>query len=405
MTTCVACTVDLYSYRQQRCSRTPKAASLHRDKLHARWLPVQPPAVLRKGHLQCQVTASHKPGQPDGTPPMSPDISMLSPELQEQWHVDSNRHLGAVKVKQQSAIKAVWQCNKCPAGQPHVWTAPVHRRTRGSQCPYCSNRRVCLHNSLATIAPETAKYWNHSKNRTAPEQVLAGSSSTAMWKCPACRYEWKAPIYQRVRSGSGCPKCSHKNQKRNSQPTFAEAQPACLAEWDHEHNEADGFYPHKVTLGSSKLVHWICSRCPRGQPHRWTATPLNRISNGTGCPACTGQQVCLCNSLESLFPSIAAEFDIDANGFAPSEVTAMSAKKVWWRNAKRGSWRRAVYFRTYRRNQLVTKQGVWRGVVAVDALQKPIEEWLETGKLLSVCPFNGIAAAVALYRLSDLDHI
>ncbi|KAL3144780.1 hypothetical protein ABBQ38_001893 [Trebouxia sp. C0009 RCD-2024] len=283
-----------------------------------------------------------KPGQPDDTP----DISMLSLELQQQWHVDSNNHLGAVKVKPQSAIKALWQCHKCPAGQPHVWTAPVYRRTRGSQCPYCLNRRVCLHNSLATIAPEVATYWDGNKIQKAPEQVLAGSNSRADWKCPDCNYEWKAQIARRTITGAGCPKCSMIERKQMSWPTFSEAQPACLAEWDHKHNEADGFYPHNVTLGSQKLVHWICSRCPRGQPHQWIASPDTRIRRDSGCAVCAGKQACVCNSLESLVPSIAAEFDVYNNGFAPSEVTAQSHKEVWWRTAERGSWRQTITSRT-----------------------------------------------------------
>ncbi|KAL3154721.1 hypothetical protein ABBQ38_011269 [Trebouxia sp. C0009 RCD-2024] len=65
--------------------------------------------------------------------------------------------LGAIKVKPQSMIKAVWNCMKCPAQQPHVWTAGVYNRTRGTRCPYCSNRLVCLHNSLATVAPDVAQ--------------------------------------------------------------------------------------------------------------------------------------------------------------------------------------------------------------------------------------------------------
>ncbi|KAL3144777.1 hypothetical protein ABBQ38_001890 [Trebouxia sp. C0009 RCD-2024] len=349
MATLTACTIGVYSNsRQQRCSRTLKAASLHTDKLHARWRPFSTPALIRRRHLQCQVTSD----KPDG----APDISMLNPELQQQWDDDGNMDLGAIKLKPYSNIEAVWQCNKCPAGQLHVWTAPVCRRTNGSQCPYCSNKRVCLHNSLATIAPEVAKYWDYSKNLKTPGQVLAGSKSRAEWKCPACKYEWTAPTYRRTQKGAGCPKCSRKNREQKSQPTFAEAQPGCLVEWDHEHNEAEGFYPHNITLGSQKLVHWICSRCPRGQPHRWTARPANRISNGTGCAVCAGQQACVCNSLECLVPSIAAEFDVFKNAFAPSEVTARSDKIVWWRNAKRGSWRQTVSGRTYKGTQHVTKE-------------------------------------------------
>ena len=285
----------------------------------------------------------------------SPDISMLSPELQQQWHVDGNMHLGAVKVKPQSSIRARWQCDKCPAGQPHVWKTTVQNRTLGTECPYCSNRRVCLHNSLATVAPEVAQYWNCSKNAEAPEQVLAGSHTRAEWKCPACKHEWKAPTHMRVHLNAGCPKCSHAARITQTQPTFAEAQPAELTEWDHERNEAEGFYPHLVTLGSRKKVHWICSCCPRGQPHRWTATPFSRIGIGSGCAVCAGKQVCVCNSLESLFPSVATEFDMDKNVFAPSEVTAWSNKEVWWRNAKHGSWCQAVYCRTDRRLASITQ--------------------------------------------------
>ena len=281
---------------------------------------------------------------------------MLSPELQQQWHGEGNMHLGAIRVKPNSGIKAVWQCNKCPAGKPHVWTTCVYNRTRGTQCPFCSNRRVCLHNSLATIAPDMAQYWNHSKNEKTPEEVLAGSHSRAEWKCPTCKCEWKAPVSMRTRTRSGCPKCSRANKVVQSQPTFSEAQPACLAEWDYERNDAEDIYPDNTTLGSQKLVHWVCSCCPRGQPHRWTAKPLMRISNGSGCAVCAGRQACVCNSLESLFPLIAAEFDVGKNGFAPSEITAQSHQVVWWRSATRGSWKQMPNIRTDRRNELYMQQ-------------------------------------------------
>ncbi|KAL3143778.1 hypothetical protein ABBQ32_003607 [Trebouxia sp. C0010 RCD-2024] len=355
MTTLIACSPGFsFGNRDQRWSLLPSIASLHRNKVDANRLRIGTPALVRTETWRCQVTAN-KPGQPDDASPASPDISMLSPELQQQWHLSANMHLGAVKVKPRSAVKAVWQCNKCPAGQPHVWTAPVYRRARGTHCPYCSNRRVCVHNSLTTIAPEAIKYWNHSKNNKAPQQVVAGSSLRAEWKCPSCNYEWKAQIALRVRKRAGCPKCSSKNSKKQSQPTFAEGQPSELAEWDHERNKAAGFYPHEVTLGSQKPVHWICSRCPRGQPHRWTARPGHRMY-GEGCVVCAGRQACLCNSLQSLVPSVAAELDVDRNGFSPSEVTAGTTKEVWWRTAKRGSWRQSVHERTVNKPKLQNLQ-------------------------------------------------
>ncbi|KAL3144681.1 hypothetical protein ABBQ38_001808 [Trebouxia sp. C0009 RCD-2024] len=329
--------------RQHRQTLAPTAI-FHSYKLHTTWLQAGTPTFSTAGNLQFQ---SKSTSQFDKRPPQSPDISMLSPELQKQWHVDRNMHLGTIKVKPHSKIPTVW--NHCPVGQPHVWIATVQSRTRGTKCPYCSKKQICLHNSLATIAPDVAQYWNHSKNVKSPDQVLAGSSFPAEWRCPACKYEWQTPIGRRVREGSGCPQCSLASRVMHSHPTFAEAQPAELAQWDHKRNEAEGFYPHLVTLGSCKQVHWICSCCPKGQPHRWTAPPYNRVRNGRGCAVCSGRQACACNALESSFPSLAAEFDTDKNGFAPSEVTAGSDKEVWWRNAKRGSWRQAVHVRTARR--------------------------------------------------------
>ena len=257
-------------------------------------------------------------------------------------------HLGAIRVKPQSSIKALWQCNKCPAGQPHIWTATVQNRTRGSQRPYCTNKHVCLHNSLATIAPEAVQYWNQGKNAKTPDQVPAGSHFRAEWKCPACNCEWQAPVFTRLRNNAGCPKCRQEQKQR--QPTFSKAQPVELAEWDYEQNDIENIYPNNTTLGSNKLVHWVCSCCPRGQPHRWTARPCDRIGHGNGCPVCVGQQACVCNSLESLLPLLAGEFDVVKNGFAPSEITAQSAVEVWWRNSKRGSWRQAPYSRVQWRN-------------------------------------------------------
>ena len=101
-----------------------------------------------------------------------------------------------------------------------------------------------------------------------------------------------------------------------------------------------------ATLGSDKLALWKCACCPRGQPPRWTAAPCSREGNGGRCAVCAGCQACTCNSLESLFPSVVAEFDVEKIGCSPSEVTLQSNKKVWRKNAKWGSWMQAVDQRT-----------------------------------------------------------
>lgn len=157
-------------------------------------------------HLHSQSTTD-KPSQADNRATLAPDISLLSPELQRQWHFNRNMHLGPIKVKPYSHIQALWQCNKCSTGQPHIWAARVAHRTGGTQCPYCTNKLVCAHNCLTAVAPDVAKYWNHNKNETAPDQVVAGSHSRAHWKCPFCKWEWQAAISMRTCQRAGCPRC------------------------------------------------------------------------------------------------------------------------------------------------------------------------------------------------------
>ena len=70
----------------------------------------------------------------------------------------------------------------------------------------------------------------------------------------------------------------------------------------------------------------LCHGCKQVLPISQTAPPDSRIGMGSGCAVCAGWQTCVCNSLGSLFPSIAAELDVDKNGFGPSEITAGSGK-------------------------------------------------------------------------------
>ena len=81
-----------------------------------------------------------------------------------------------------------------------------------------------------------------------------------------------------------------------------------------------------------------------------------RVRKGSGCAVCAGLQACVCNSLEALFPLVAAEFDVDRNGFGPSEITARSSKEVWWRTAAQGSWKQSPHGRTDRRHELYSQQ-------------------------------------------------
>ena len=272
----------------------------------------------------------------------------MNKELQQQWDHAANLHLGDIVITKFSGRTAWWSCDQCPDGHPHRWQAVIDRRSRGAGCPQCSGRKLCKHNSLATLAPAVAAFWDSGKNGCTADMVLAGSNQPAHWHCSTCTHDWVAKPASKTHDNSGCPKCNQgaPGKRRMKHPTFAHCQHPLLAEWDHDRNTRDGFSPAEVTLGSTKQVHWLCSHCPLGQQHSWTAKPCSRVSLSSGCPFCAGKAVCKCNSLQTLFPSIAAEWHHELNHDTPNDYTAGSHFVAWWQSRHKGCWQQSINSRT-----------------------------------------------------------
>ncbi|DBA66761.1 TPA: hypothetical protein ACH3X2_001908 [Trebouxia sp. C0005] len=119
-----------------------------------------------------------------------------------------------------------------------------------------------------------------------------------------------------------------------------------MLEFDFERNRRAGLDPDKITAGSNKKVHWICTKCPKGQPHLFAASPNSRICHNSGCPCCASKKACVCNSLQSLYPALAAEYDTAKNGVGPEQVLPRSAKMAFWKDATGHSWEQSPYQRT-----------------------------------------------------------
>ena len=178
--------------------------------------------------------------------------------------------------------------------------------------------------------------------------MLVGSSFRAEWKCPVCSHEWQAKVESRVQNDSECRLCTNKARGMQSkQPTFEAAQHQLLHEWAFERNAADGIHPSDTTLGSGKLVHWVCKKCPKGHMHRYQMRAYDRTGrHSKGCPYCAGQQACECNSLQAHYPVISSEWDYAKNDMTPGDVTTRPKQVAWWKNNVRGSWQQRIGQRT-----------------------------------------------------------
>ncbi|KAL3132809.1 hypothetical protein ABBQ38_006736 [Trebouxia sp. C0009 RCD-2024] len=304
-----------------------------------------------KGEVKCLHLVTHcQSSQSQHVQQGAPNISHLDTAVQQQWDHAANAHLGNVIIKPHSNKKVWWTCDRCPDGHLHRWSAFVYSRTAGRGCPQCSGRAVCKHNSLATKAPKVAAQWDYEANTGTPDSVVAQSKRRVGWHCDVCGCKWTATPNARVsKLRRGCPRCAELTnlKQRIRHPTFEECRHPLLTEWDHKRNAAQRTFPDKIRLRSSRKIFWLCTKCPAGQEHSWPAKPNSRTGGSTtGCPFCAGHAACRCNSLQALYPDIAAEWDHSKNEGQPSDITGSSTHLAWWSSPQCASWQQRIFSRT-----------------------------------------------------------
>ena len=243
--------------------------------------------------------------------------------------------------------KAVqWTCDQCPDGYLHSWSARVDNRFNGSGCPQCRGRKVCKHNSLATKAPAVAAQWDYEANDNTPDDVVPQSENLLNgFAMPVVTNGQQGLVLKSVTTVAA--PCALRLQGRNASSAQLLQSDTDLAQWAHERNADENNYPDNTTLQSHKQIHWVCTKCPAGQKHCWSAKPCDRTgSRKTGCPFCSGRVACKCNSLQGLYPDIAAEWDHGKNDGQPRDYPTSSHRLAWWLSPQQGSWQQTINSRT-----------------------------------------------------------
>ena len=181
--------------------------------------------------------------------------------------------------------------------------------------------------------------WNIEKNIDIDiNTITVGSGKKVWWKCEK-GHEWQATIGHRM-NGRNCPICCGKkiligyNDLLSQRPDIAE-------EWDYEKNV--DIKPTEVTCHSAKKVWWI-GKCG----HSWEARINHRTDSHCNCPYCSGNQVLAgFNDLQTKYPEIAAEWHPTKNGdLKPSDFSAHTLRKVWWRCKVGHEWESSISNRT-----------------------------------------------------------
>lgn len=208
-----------------------------------------------------------------------------------------------------------------------------------------------IENSLEKTRKDVIEKWNYEKNgNLKPNMFSVSSNQIVWWKCPKCGHEWQSSINSMTRKGRlGCAECSRiqkgktfTKQVVGKVGSLENNNPELAKEWNYEKNI--DLKPSEITKNYNKKVWWKCKTCG----YEWQASPNNR-SKGVGCPCCSGRVPKIgTNDLETLFPTIAAEWDYEKNGeLKPNQFLPKSGKKVWWKCKTCGqSWYTEIRIRT-----------------------------------------------------------
>lgn len=108
--------------------------------------------------------------------------------------------------------------------------------------------------------------------------------------------------------------------------------PKLALEWDYKKNYP--LTPDDVTIGSNKIVYWICPICKHSYPAKiGNRTAPSKQKKTNKCPICLGYIIIPgYNSLKAKYPHIVSdEWDFNRNNIDPDTIAPHQNKKYWWK--------------------------------------------------------------------------
>ena len=129
------------------------------------------------------------------------DLATENPKLANEWNYDKN-DFPPTKIGSKSKKKVWWKCKK-----GHEWQQAVEVRNLGKGCPFCSGKRIAKgENDLLSRYPKIAKEWDYEKNKEKPDEVFPSTIKSFWWICPK-GHSYKQSAGNRIKN-HGCPICN-----------------------------------------------------------------------------------------------------------------------------------------------------------------------------------------------------
>lgn len=332
------------------------------------------------------------------------DLGTVSPVIAAEWHPTKNGDTTPQDVVANSNKKFWWQCAK-----GHEWQTSVAHRSRGHRCPQCFGesktsfpeqaiyyylRQVATAHNRYRLDPRTeidiylpeyrigveydGIYYHNSTQAALREQRKQGKLSQQGIRLLRIKEsnELFALAFQKdilyIKPGPTHGELSQAvhilvskiceltklsldidiDVARDRNDIYEQyvasekagsllvVNPQLAAQWHPTKNKS--MRPEYVSASSNKYAWWLCEN-----GHEWEAM-INSRSKGAGCPYCAGKRPIIGQTdLETANPVLATQWHPTKNmPLTPSDVTASSNKKVWWKCECVHEWRTAVYNRS-----------------------------------------------------------
>jgi hypothetical protein len=151
-------------------------------------------------------------------PPLEDSLAEKNPAVSEEWNYKKNYPLTPQLFHPNSGKKVWWIC-----ADNHEWETTIDKRcgnekSKGRNCPYCSNKIVGYGNSLAETYPQVAKWWFQLLNDgVTPSDVAFGSGGKYWFTCKN-NHVRKRRVLDLTTRGTKCGHCPGKGRGRRYTP-------------------------------------------------------------------------------------------------------------------------------------------------------------------------------------------
>lgn len=303
---------------------------------------------------------------------------------------EANEELGIFPENYSAGTPTQCAIFYCPRNPKHP---PYSKRifliaNKDQDCPYCTNSRLCLENSFGYKKQDFLTLWVSNENTYTPFHLNVSSPYEATILCGDCKRESLKHKISNLRNVRYCSDCKNKNRKKSEvkkieymsleqfyddlwrsfsngnsvnwenvigkeeeiidqeilssykklkkikllfTPVSVSHPKLIKEQWNTKLNNILGIKSNEISAGSSQHVAFLCTKKNLNHPPHLSII-ANKAYHQQGCPYCTGNRVCLTNSLGFTNPDIALTWNNELNkGMNPFKITPGGAKvKYYW---------------------------------------------------------------------------